>query len=370
MNSKAMDRLRLVLGLVVVVTGAVALIQRARRTPSEPPPCRLTWTSPAQLEMAGRTMGPIPFKVLIVPGDATDAQAEQAARDGYAALERINRHMSAYRPDSDVSRLNRAGAGEAVTLDEELLALLAVSREYTKQTDGAFDPTARQLFQLWIAAGKAGKLPSEEQIDDALAASGWQRLALDPAARTATKAVDDLEVDLGGIAKGYAVDEVIEVLRNAGMTAGLVEVGGEVRVFGPGPHDGAWMLGLDHPFATSATRHPLAGKLAVTDDAVATSGNYRQFSVIDGRRYSHIIDPRTGRPVDTAPSVTVIADDCTTADAWATALSVLGPEGLATVEAIDGVEAMMVVGTKDDARVRRTSGFAPYLRGEIDVTVE
>ncbi len=368
MTGKAMDRLRLALGLVVVVTGVVALVQRARRQP--PPRWQLTWNSPAELEMTGTTMGPIPFKILIVPGDATDAEAERAARDGYAALERINRHMSAYRPDSDVGRLNRAGAGEAVELDEELFDLLAVSRAYTQRTDGAFDPTARRVFQLWTAAGRADTLPTDEQIAEALATAGWQRLALEEATRTATKAVDGLEVDLGAIAKGYAVDRVIDILRDAGMAAGLVEVGGEVRVFGPGPRQGAWRLGITHPFATTPLQTRTAGTLAVTDKAVATSGNYQRFSVIDGRHYSHIIDPRTGRPVDTAPSVTVIADDCTTADVWATALSVLGPEGLATLETLGGVEAMMVVGDKDDARVLQTPGFAAYLRGQLDLSAE
>ena len=267
MNDKRLDLLRLILALAVVAGGAMVLMHRMRGGPDADggqaaergrTPYQLTWVSPDELQVHGRTMGPIPFKLILFPGEATVDQAERAAADSYAVLDRINRHMSAYLPDSDLSRLNEAPAGRAVTLDGELLALLEAAGDYTARTDGAFDPTARRLFQLWAAAGRTDRLPTEEQIAGALAMTGWRHLALDRPSGTAVKAIDTLQVDLGAIAKGYAVDQVIEAMRSAGMEAGLAEVGGEVRVFGPGPRDGAWLLGITDPFASADSGGRLA----------------------------------------------------------------------------------------------------------------
>ena len=141
---------------------------------------------------------------------------------------------------------------------------------------------------------------------------------------------------------------------------------GSIHQVGAALDGDSWKIGITNPFDPDK----LCGRLALREGAVATSGNYRRFSVIDGKRYSHILDPRTGRPTDAAASVTVIAPDCTTADVWATALSVLGTEGLKKVEAIDGLEAMMIVGTPDDHRIEMTSGFKEYLAGGKPITLD
>jgi len=381
MANKKADLLRLLLGLALIGAAAGVMIYRNRQqTPQQvtqpadpaaevvPQPFRSWWEKDGVLMVAGRTMGPIPYSIQVWPGSASRQSAEQAARDAFAALERVNSVMSAYLPDSDLARLNEAAAGQAVTLDPELFELLQLARRHTRRTKGAFDPTARRLFQHWKHLHQTSRLPTETELADMRRHQGWDKVRLDPAARTATKAEGLLQIDLGAVAKGYAVDKVIGVLQAAGMAGGLVEVGGEVRVFGVNPKREYWGLGIRHPFQPPLGHGAYCGKLRVNDRAVATSGNYFRFSDIAGKRYSHIVDPRTGWPVDMVPSVTVIAEDCTTADMWATALSVLGPKGLVKIEADPRLEAAMIVGPKGSAEVVQTRGFAKYLDGPIDPT--
>jgi len=373
------DLIRLIVGLALIVGAGVLIVHRARHGAVEPAspmdptgdsaaeaadtPYRYRWLDDGVLWAGGSTMGRIPWEVQICPGQIDRDRAEQAAGDCFEALERVNRVMSAYLPDSGVARLNNAAAGQAVALDRELFDLLEVARRHTQLTDGAFDPTARRLFRHWKASGKTDRLPTDAELADLRGQAGWDRLHLNRAGHTATKAVGALEVDLGAIAKGYAVDQIVSAMQAAGVAGGLVEVGGEVRVFGASPRGRHWILGIRHPFEAALGHGSMCGKLKVADRAVATSGNYFRYTKIQGKRYSHIVDPRTGRPVDAVPSVTVIADDCTTADIWATALSVLGPEGLAKIEAIEWREAMMITGNRSAAQAVSTSGFDAYLHG-------
>lgn len=309
-----------------------------------------------ELTMIGLTMGPIPFKLTLVSGALSQAAGRELLSEAHRTIEHVNVTMSTYLPASDLSRLNAAEAGAAVRIAPGLLALLEACPGYTSQTQGAFDPTARPLFELWKAAGKRKSLPSDQEIAAAQALVGWQNLALDRRAFTAVKAVSAMQIDLGGIAKGYAVDLAMARLSAAGAAGALAEIAGEVSVVGSAPGGGPWVIGILNPFDPER----LCGKLAMTGRSVSTSGNYFRYVEIDGRRYSHIVDPRTGRSADAVPSVTVIAEDNTTADAWATALSILGPDGLATAQA-RGLEVMMIVGSPEDYRIVATPGFAAYL---------
>ncbi|MCK4602007.1 MAG: FAD:protein FMN transferase, partial [Phycisphaerae bacterium] len=163
------------------------------------------------------------------------------------------------------------------------------------------------------------------------------------------KTTDTASLDLGGVAKGYGIDRAVEAMIQAGCRGGLIDVGGDIRCFGRS----AWTVAVRDPFGRT---EPVA-VLRLRGGAVCTSGNYERYYEIAGRRYSHIIDPRTGRPVDFAPSVTVVAPAAMTADAWATALSVLGVDGLALLGEDSGIEAMIVVGTPDSFEVYGTKGF-------------
>ena len=293
---------------------------------------------------------------LIAVGAEEDV--DQAVAAAEAELRRVEALMSVQLENSQLALLNAASAGEEITLPSELLALLRRSRTLAKETDGAFDVTCLPLSRAWMAAGKTGNLPTDAALAEAMRRTGWTRFVF--SGRSVTKLADGAAVDLGGIAKGYGIDCAIAAMRRAGAAGGLVDAGGDVRCFGEPIRYKLWRVGVQNPVRSRV--RPLLLRLSLTNKAVATSGDYQRFETINGRRYSHIKDPRTGRSVEGASSVTVIADDATTADAWATALSVLGPDGLSLVKA-RGMEAMMVHNGPDGPKVHATDGFAAYVDG-------
>jgi thiamine biosynthesis lipoprotein len=243
------------------------------------------------------------------------------------AAERVERLMSRFRPDSDVSRLSARAAGRPLKVDPWTLEILKLSREVHARSGGAFDVTVGPLVRLYKYTGREEKrLPTDAEIAAARALVGTDRLKLDEAAGTAAVGAGGMVVDLSAVAKGFAVDKALEALREGGAVGGLAEVGGEVRSFGGKPGGAAWTVGVRHPRSGD-----LVATLELPDRAIATSGDYQKFFRQGGKRASHIIDPRTGRPlVGGAVSVTVLAPSCALADALATAISVLGPaEGLA-----------------------------------------
>jgi thiamine biosynthesis lipoprotein len=261
------------------------------------------------------------------------ARALQAAE---SALRRVEAEMSRFIDASHLSRLNRAGAGEVVPLPPHLLELLHRSRALHRQTGGTFDITCGPLIELWRAAERRGQAPVLPALEAARRASSWQGLTL--SAQAARKRSADVRVDLGGIAKGYGIDRGVAALREAGMVGGLVDVGGDLRVFGNPPQGGPWEVMVRKP-----TEAGTILTLRIASGAVCTSGDYSRYREIEGKRYSHIIDPRTGWPASGVASATVLAQEALTADAWATALSVLGSDGL--IRLPQGLEAMLIVGS-------------------------
>jgi thiamine biosynthesis lipoprotein len=289
---------------------------------------------------------------------ATEPIARAAVDAAYAALDRVNNLMSDYVPDSEVGRLNALAGGESLAVSPETFAVLTRAREFAEATGGAFDVTYRPLKEVWKQAGKAGTLPPDSLLEETRLRVGYDKLRLDPATRTVTPTIDGLQVDLGGIAKGYGLDLAAQAALDAGATAVLVNVGGDVLAIGTQASGQPWRIGVKHPFIDG-----LAGRLALTGPrAVATSGIQQRFTVIDGKRYSHIIDPRTGRPAEQAPSVTVIAPDGITADAWATVFSILTvEEGRTLAASLADVEAMWIWGSAEQMNTAQTDGFSQYV---------
>jgi len=287
--------------------------------------------------------------VLTAYGSARESErvtdALLAAED---ALRRVETMMSVHMTRSELSVFNSAAAGEFTELSPELMAVLREARQLAADSDGAFDATVRPLIELWKLTRRTKQLPTDEQIAAAMARCGWEHIELRESG--AVRLTDDVSVDLGGIAKGYGIDRAVDAMQRAGREAGVVDVGGDVRFFGRKPDGAPWTFRVRNPFGPGVfdTYEMEAG-------AVCTSGNYERGSTIGGKRYSHIIDPRTGWPAEAAPSVTVVAATAMIADGWATALSVLGPAGLECLP--DGVEAMLVVGTPDDYELIATDGF-------------
>lgn len=262
-------------------------------------------------------------------GRATE-RAAGALDAAFSEARRVEGLMSRFLPASDISRLCAAPPGTPVRVAPETLRVLSMSGDIHRRSGGAFDVTVGPLVALYKYTGREEKrLPTDAEIAATLEHVGCDKLRLEAGTQTARLDVAGMAVDLSAVAKGFAVDQALEELRAHGAHAGLVEIGGEVRAFGTKPGNKPWRVGIQHPRSGG-----LMGSLELRDAAMATSGDYRKFFRKGGRRASHIVDPRTGRPlVGGAVSVTVLAPTCALADGLATAISVLGPaEGLKLVQ--------------------------------------
>ncbi|MBN2196649.1 MAG: FAD:protein FMN transferase [Polyangiaceae bacterium] len=299
-----------------------------------------------------RIMGTTCRLLAVPPRTASAAEAtaitNQALEGAEAALRAVEAEMSTHIDDTPLSRFNRSAVGQRISLPPATLAVLRASEEAWYDTDGAFDVTSRPLIELWRTAGRRRRAPPAEEIDATRRRSSWSGLQL--GATGATKRVSGVEVDVGGVAKGWAIDRAILRMATAGATGGLVDVGGDLRVFGSPPAAGPWQVRVQDPFGdgTILTLRMAAG-------AICTSGDYFRFVEIDGRRLSHIVDPRTGYPAAAVHSASVVAPTATSADVWATALSVLGEAGLSRLPA--GHEAMLVLGEREAPHAIATPGF-------------
>ena len=276
-------------------------------------------------------------------------------------LDAIDVSMSTYRPDSVVSRIN-ASDDTAVwhPVDAHFAAVFMRSRQIASDTGGAFNPAVGPLVDAWgFGPEGAGGLPSPDTIRElrSLADLGtfeWRESP--PAIRKREPAA---ALDFNAIAKGYGVDRVGEWLEERGVTAYFVEIGGEVRTRGRHPDGRPWRIGIERP-AGGGGRNPLQAVVSVSDAALATSGNYRNFAVVDGERVVHILDPSSGRPaLSSLLSVSVLAEDAMTADAYATAFMVTGVEAaMAVIDARPGLEAYFISSGPDGNYLeRRSSGF-------------
>ena len=292
-------------------------------------------------EITGRTMGPIRYSVVIAHHpDSVSPVALQAKVD--ASLERVNGLMSTYIAESDVSRFNSSSSIEFQNVESETAIVVARALEISKQTDGAFDITVGPAVNLWNFGPQKSnvKLPSRASIDAVKRVVGFQHLdvRLDPPA--IKKSIPALKIDLSAIAKGYAVDQVGKMLENVGCEKFMVEVGGEIMTRGERFDGGGWRIGVERPTEAGRVVDSIA---EISDRALATSGDYRNSFEHDGKRYSHTIDPQTCRPVThMLASACVVANDCMTADAVATAVMVMGAKrGRELCERL-GVEYLLV----------------------------
>jgi FAD:protein FMN transferase len=276
---------------------------------------------------------------LDAPGEAI---ARAAATRAFAEIARLDGLLSDYRPDSDV-RAVAAAAPSARVVAPEVIEVLELAMAVARATGGAFDPTMAPVGALWRAARLSGNLPSAEEMTAARALVGWQRVQIDRAQSTVRLPVAGMTLDLGGIAKGYILQRAITALRAAGAR-GLITAGGDIVASEPRRGSQGWAVQIG--CAALADRRGTITRpvsVALLDrEALATSGDTAQFVVIDGVRYSHVVDPATGLGLTDHRTVHVRAPDGTTADAWATALSVLGPERSRQVDVPPGVRFCFV----------------------------
>ncbi len=303
------------------------------------------------------------FARVVVIAQDSDA-ARKCIESAFTQINKVDDLMSDYKSDSEISNLNRDGFEKAVQLSQSTYEVLQKSIEFSKLTDGAFDVTVGPLVELFRKAKKKQVLPGRDEIADARSKVGFEKLKLDDQNRTVRFAVEGMQLDLGGIAKGYAVDKAVETMQTHGAIGGMVDLGGDIRCFGA-PLKGRdhWVIGLQNPnmVKDSAGREVLL-KLKITNGAIATSGDYQQFIVIEGKRRSHIIDRKTGTSTEGLSSVTIIADTATNADALATAVSVMGSEnGIELIEKIPGTEVILIT-SQPEFKLVKTSGAEKYIK--------
>ncbi len=285
-------------------------------------------------EFTFETMGTIASAQLTLPQGLEASEAEALVRDTFAE---VNTALSTWNPDSEISRLNRAPADSAFIPSPLLRPCLITASRLNERSGGAFDPTAESLMRLWGFYRREGRLPSDEELATARADLGRWRFA----AGAVIKEKPGTRFDLGGIAKGLAVDLAAARLRKAGVVNGLIDLGGNLYCLGGAPGRKDWRVGIRNP----RDKRELFATVNLSEMSVATSGSYERFVTIDGQRYGHIMNPATGRPATGMLSATVIAPAGILADGLSTTIYVLGPDdGLELLRRYyPDVEAVLVV---------------------------
>jgi len=299
------------------------------------------------------------IRLSVVASD--EERAEDCIAAALARLEELEAELSAQRADSALNAVNRAAGAEPAAVPDDLFRVIQAGVRWYGRTNGCFDIAVGPLLALWKRCGKEGRLPAEREVTAARALTGADHIELDPEARTVRLPAEGMRLHLGGIGKGFCADEIAALLRRRGVRAALVAMAGDIYALGRRPDGRPWRIGVQDPRAPDDPSSYIT-TLELSDRAVSTSGNYRRYVEIAGRRHSHIIDPRTGRPADAIPSVTVIGPDATTTDVLGTALSVMGlDEALRFAEDLPGVEALFVTLDRTGRlALHRTSGFHRY----------
>ncbi len=290
---------------------------------------------------------------LTLPDTGRTANAMEAA---FHLIRSLEERFSVYRPESELSRLNGQAGG---VVSDSMATLLKQALSFARLSQGAFDPTCGALIRLYRQAKERGYPPTEKEIKAALTKVGWEKVKL---SNHKLNMPAGMSLDLGGIAKGYIVDCVRDLLARHRFPGALIDAGGDIFCAGSNPEGQPWQVGVQNPWQSDK----VLTILHLSDRAVATSGDYRRYLTIKGKKYSHIVDPRTGRTVQEFPvSVTVVAADCTSADALATACFVLGREkGLQLLTRVKDVEGMIV---DADGQVASTPGWPALLGQKITV---
>ena len=320
----------------------------------------------------------VPFRIALYARD--EATANKAAAAAYARIGELNRIMSDYNHESELLRLCKAsGPGRPVKVSPELFYVLCKALELSERSGGAFDVTVGPVVQLWRRARRLRELPDPKRLADARERVGFENMRLDKKARTVELLKEKMRLDLGGIAKGYAGDEALRVLKQHGITRGMIDGSGDIVVGDPPPGQCGWKIAIEQPprsspaaqssraavsnegRTASSQAEPVRRFLLLANAAVATSGDAYQYVEIDGVRYSHIVDPHTGLGLTVPSSVTVVAPNGTAADSLASAVSVLGPErGLALIEVTAGAAALVVQFVGNDVSSAESPRFCCF----------
>lgn len=310
------------------------------------------------LHFSGNVMG-TSYHITVV-ADASITVPADLGNQLQRQLETIDNSMSTYKPNSELSRLNGSEGADWQPISAELFDVLAMALQVSRASGGAFDVTVAPLVDLWGfgPTDTGDRVPTDEEVNNLLAGIGYDNLELreSPAAIKKRRPV---RIDLSAIAKGYAADYVGHFLLSRGYGDYLVEIGGDLLVRGRNPTGEPWRIGVEQP---AFNHEGVQQAIAVTERGIATSGDYRNYFEVDGRRYSHTIDPQTGRPIThNLASVTVIADNGALADAWATAFNVLGVDKAKALADELQLAAYFIVKENDSFITRYSAAMSRYL---------
>ncbi len=280
------------------------------------------------------------FTMRVWADPAETETVKTVVADAFSRAEELEQTLSDYRPDSEVNALCRTPAGTPVKVSPVLYDVLSRSLTLSQETDGAFDATVGPLVRLWKLTRKNGQLPDPAKAAEALTRTGWEKVSLSPQDETITLSTDGMQLDFGGIAKGYTSDAILKHLREQGFPRALVAASGDIALGEPPPGKDGWRVGIENLDVENSGA--LTGTVLLRNAAISTSGDFHQFVELDGVRYSHIVNPRTGLGLTERIGVTIIAPNATTSDSYATAVSVMGRErGLNFIEKKAGVECLI-----------------------------
>lgn len=310
----------------------------------------------------GETMGTT-YSIRIFPEKDQNINTLNLKTDVDELLYKINMQMSTYIPESEISKFNRSSKNMGTSVSSSFLEVLNLSRQIYSESVGAFDPTVMPVVNLW-GFGKEGRRatpPSNKEINALKKFIGMNKIVI--SGNIISKQNNLTELDFGAVAKGYGVDAVAELISEKGFNSFMVEIGGEVVTKGKKSDGSFWIIGIERPSIEPTTERQYETKIALSDAAVATSGDYRNYFIANDSIFSHTINPVTCRPINNGlASVTVIAPNCALADAMATAIMVMGEhKGLEWVESKSEVETMIIVRLEDRYRITVSSGFDSYL---------
>ena len=335
--------------LVMAVLGANSPVLES---PAEKPYERLTYEE--------RHMG-ILVKFTLYAQDR--AAANKAAREAFDRIADIDQMMSDYNPESELRRLcDQTKPGEAKTVSPELFYVLDEARKLSKRTDGAFDVTVGPVVRLWRRARRQKELPAADRLKETLHAVGFEKVKLDPERRSVTLTHPNMRLDLGGIAKGYAGDQALEVFKKYNLPRVMIDAGGDLVLGDAPPGEAGWKVGIA---PLEKADGPPRRVLTLKNASVATSGDAFQFVEIAGTRYSHLVNPKTGVGLTVRSSVTIIAPTGLQADSLASAVSVLGPEaGLKLIESTPKTAALIVQG--EPPKTYESKRLGKFVAPQID----
>lgn len=271
--------------------------------------------------------------------------------EAVAEIKRIEKMVSSWDPDSETALINKNAGIKPVKVSVELFKLIERAKQISEITDGAFDISYSSMDEIWKFDGSMTYMPSKEKIKKSIAKVGYEKIVLDPEGHTVFLKQKGMKISFGAIGKGYAADKTKELLVSKQVVAGIINASGDLTTWGTKASGEKWLIGIANPLR----KNKMFSWLPVVESSVATSGNYEKFVIFDGKKYTHIIDPRSGYPSQGVNSVTIFAKSAELCDALATAVFIMGKDaGLSLINQLGGTEVILV---DSDNRIHKSSGI-------------